>query len=225
MKFIFLILFSMGIYSSSFSQEKPVLIYIGDPMCSWCYGFSPEFSATVEALGDKVDLRIIMGGLRPYNTQTMADLELFLKGHWEEVALASGQTFSYDILKNDEITYDTEPPSRAVLIIRKLQPEAEFDFFKSVQKAFYYDNRNMHEVETYLELTDKYGINPTEFKQLFKSEEIKEEIKLDFKNSDDLGVRGFPTVLLIVGEKIHRISNGYMKSNQLLERIEKIMKP
>lgn len=34
------------------AQEKAKLIYIGDPLCSWCYGFSEEFSQVVDQLGN-----------------------------------------------------------------------------------------------------------------------------------------------------------------------------
>ena len=73
---------------------KPKLIYIGDPMCSWCYGFSNELSFIVEEYEDTVEFEMIMGGLRPYNTETMIDLKDFLSHHWEDVAKASGKKFS-----------------------------------------------------------------------------------------------------------------------------------
>lgn len=37
-------------------------VYVGDPMCSWCWGFAPA----LEELQDRYDipLRTVMGGLR-----------------------------------------------------------------------------------------------------------------------------------------------------------------
>ena len=37
------------------------LIYVGDPMCSWCWGFAPE----IESLADDYPIEVVVGGLRP----------------------------------------------------------------------------------------------------------------------------------------------------------------
>lgn len=39
------------------------LIYVGDPMCSWCYGFGKELSALVAHVPD-LNLEIVVGGSR-----------------------------------------------------------------------------------------------------------------------------------------------------------------
>ena len=44
------------------------LIYIADPMCSWCYGFGPELSKLLARHPDAT-VDVVMGGLRPFNTQ------------------------------------------------------------------------------------------------------------------------------------------------------------
>ena len=140
------------IHTQLMAQEKPVLIYIGDPMCSWCYGFSPEITKAKEELESTVDFLLIMGGLRPNGTETMADLGDFLKEHWDHVNQRSEMPFNYDILKDESFVYDTEPPCRAVVTMRKLNPKKEFDFFKEVQRAFYYENKNTKDGNTYIEM-------------------------------------------------------------------------
>lgn len=206
------------------TEKKPLLFYFGDPMCSWCYGFSPELSQALETLGESVELKVIMGGLRPYNTETMADLEDFLKDHWEHVQEASGQDFNYGILKDHSFVYDTEPPSRAVLVARSMKPEITFDFFKAVQKAFYVENKNTHDIETYLELANQFGLDKEAFKKSFESEEAKEDIRIEFEYAASLGVRGFPTVILKRGEEDYTlISNGYQKAEQILAKISKLI--
>lgn len=215
MKYFFTLLLSLILQSPMIHPVKATLIYIGDPMCSWCYGFSPELSKVMDNLEKGVDLRLVMGGLRPYNTETMKELGDFLNGHWKEVQERSGQSFGYDILKDHSFIYDTEPPSRAVLVVRKLNPEKEFAFFKAVQTAFYADNKNTHLVDTYMELAEQMDIDPTAFKTAFESEEMKDAVRRDFEWAAEMGVRGFPTLLLQIGEKYHLIANGYRKAEQV----------
>ena len=205
------------------SQTKATLIYVGDPMCSWCYGVAPELNKVVDQLEDGVELQLLMGGLRPYNTQTVKELGSFLKEHWEHVEEKSGQAFGYGILEDSTILYDTEPPSRAVLIIRKMKPEKEYAFFKAVQKAFYLDNQDMNQVATYLPLVEAIGINAEVFRKAFESEEMKAAVRRDFETAAEMGVRGFPTIILKKGEQYHLIANGYAKSETMLATIKELL--
>ena len=38
-------------------------VYVGDPMCSWCWGFAPVLERMQEVYD--VPLRVVVGGLRP----------------------------------------------------------------------------------------------------------------------------------------------------------------
>ena len=115
-----------------YAQDKTTIIYIGDPMCSWCYGFAPEITKVKEHYSD-FDFRLVMGGLRPNGTETMKDLDSFLKHHWKDVNKASNQPFKYDILDDKSFVYDTEPACRATVVVRAMAPEKEFEFFKAIQ--------------------------------------------------------------------------------------------
>ena len=39
-------------------------VYFADPMCSWCYGFSPVITALAERFEGRLGLQVVMGGLR-----------------------------------------------------------------------------------------------------------------------------------------------------------------
>lgn len=208
---------------SLMTDKAAVLIYIGDPLCSWCYGFSPELTEALSKLGKRADLQLIMGGLRPYNTETMADLSGFLKTHWEEVNRASGQPFRYDILEKKDFIYDTEPPARAVVVARNLNPEVEFEFFKAVQKAFYLDNQDTNELDTYLELAARFGIDREAFLEAFESDALKKAVREDFKQAEQLGVQSFPTLLLQHKQTYFLIARGYQKASLIIEKVEKVI--
>jgi len=205
------------------SETTTKLIYIGDPMCSWCYGIAPEITKVKDNYKDQLSYELIMGGLRPYNTQMMVELKDFLAHHWEEVNERSGQEFSYDILNSNDITYDTEPPSRATVVVRKIAPEKEMTFFKQVQIVFYLENKNMHLTESYQSILNDLDIDYDLFTKLFESAEMKNEVKLDFEKSQKMGIRSFPTLVLKHKDDLHLISNGYSTSDKIIQRIDNLL--
>ena len=208
-------------YSCSTSQEMK-LIYVGDPMCSWCYGFAPQLEKIVESLDPGTDLEVVNGGLRPYYDATMLSMKDFLTHHWQDVNRASGQEFRYDILERQDLKYDTEPPARAVVCVRQMSPKHEMKFFKACQRGFYYHNLDMNQAASYHQILDELELDTAEFDRLFHSADMKEKVKLDFQRAKELGVNSFPTVLFQYGEKISVVAEGYKDSETILERIKAV---
>lgn len=220
MRLLFLLI--LFISSNMNAQKEVSIIYVGDPMCSWCYGFSPELSSFVEKWEGQIDLQLVMGGLRPYNKETMTDLKSFLTEHWEQVHQASKQTFKYDIL-NENIPYDTEPSCRAVVTMRKLAPAKEFDFFKDIQIAFYAENKNPMLSSTYADIAKKHGVDPKKFTELFESEEMKQAIRKDFEFAQSLNARSFPTIIAKKEDQYFLMAQGYVKTQVLNDRIKQLI--
>ena len=199
------------------------IIYFGDPMCSWCYGFAPQITSLKDSYADSFDFQLVMGGLRPGGTETIGQIGDFLRHHWEDVFKRSGQPFSYEVLKQNNFVYDTEPPCRAVVTIRHINPSLEFEFYKSVQEAFYTKGVNTNDTETYLSLVSDLDIDTKDFIDGFSSIEMKEKTLEDFSFSQHLGVRGFPSTVLEYNEQLYLLANGYAESDYIKGNIEKIL--
>ncbi len=41
------------------------LIYVGDPMCSWCWGFAPVKRRIEELCHGRAEVSLVVGGLEP----------------------------------------------------------------------------------------------------------------------------------------------------------------
>lgn len=203
------------------AQQK--LIYIGDPMCSWCYGIAPEMDSVLNHYGDKIDFELLTGGLRAHGTERMSSLSEFLKHHWEDVAKASGQEFNYDILNQEDFIYNTEPACRSVVVIRHLSPDKEWAFFHKVQNAFYKENHDTGQAETFAEIAHQIGVDSSEFNAAFNSEKFSKLVEEDFRRARRLNVNSFPTLLLETNGVITPIAEGYMKSDLIIQRIDKIL--
>jgi putative protein-disulfide isomerase len=208
------------LYSMALSgQSVPArIIYVGDPMCSWCYGFGNEVSTFI-GNHPEIPFEMVMGGLRPDGTESVSSLKDFLKEHWEEIHQRTGLPFKYDIL-DEEMLYNTEPACRAVVVFSQMWPDKTMDFFKAVQQSFYRDNLSPLVLETYLGLLDEFGLDKREFKKKFESADGLLDTHAHFQRAEKLGVRSFPTLLIEVNGEILILARGYTTA----ENLEKTLK-
>lgn len=194
------------------------ILYFADPMCSWCWGFSPVIEAVQAQYGDRHPVRLVLGGLYPGATKALNEAsKQTIREHWEHVYEASGQPFDFSFFEREGFVYDTEPPSRALVAARRLDPEMVFAFLKIVHHAFYAGNRDVTDRDVLCDLAAQAGIDREKFAGAFDAEETLRETQKDFAVARHAGINGFPT--LLVGsdsEGYNIITHGY----QPWERVE-----
>ena len=204
------------------------LIYVGDAMCSWCYGFAKPLD---ELLADPQDtaplqLALVMGGLRPFTTEPIAPERADeLAGHWRRVAEASGQPFTAapnTALHAPGFVYDTEPAARATVTVRSLWPQHVWRYFKAVQHAFYAEGRNVTEPGVLADLAEQLGLPRAEFGKAFASQKMRDATLQDFQQSQAWGIRGFPTLVAEHGDHLHLVGSGFMAIPTLRERLAQV---
>lgn len=195
--------------------------YFADPMCSWCWGFTPVVSAIKESYADQFKIALMLGGLRPGTTQPMSvkDRDEILH-HWHQVHERTGQAFAFDGAMPEGFVYDTEPASRAVITVAGIDPEQTFDFFKTVQAAFYTEAQDVTRSETLARLAERHGIETPRFLQEFESAEVRRKLGIHFQQTREAGVRGFPTVALQDREGFKLLTNGYRSFDELRPDID-----
>ena len=176
------------------SEKK--LHYFADPMCSWCWGFSPYLNDIVEHYGEQAPIQFTMGGLRPFNKRPLdASSKDMIRSHWEHVAKASGQPFDYAFFEREGFVYDTEPACRAVVTARNFDPARELDLLKAVQGAFYRDNRDVTDSTELANIAASVGFDEDQFSTKLQTEEMKTATLADFQLARKYGVSGYPTLL------------------------------
>jgi len=198
------------------------LLYIADPLCSWCYGFGPELSKLLASHTD-TRLDLVMGGLRPFNREAMSDaFRNMLREHWHHVAEASGLPFSEAILAREGFVYDTEPACRAVVTARAMAPSMEYSYFKAVQAAFYRDGRDVTRPEVLADVAAEGGYGRELFLEWLQSDAMREEILKDFSTTQSLGISGFPTLAVEHGKQRYLATSGYVTAEVLEHRLAEI---
>lgn len=189
-------------------------LYVGDPMCSWCWGFAPVLDQLREHYD--IPLSVIVGGLAPGggNRPSPAKLRAVLAEHWHHVEEASGQPFDFDALDRlpEDWVYDTEPGCRSVVAMRQLAPEHEFAWFTRLQRAFYADAIDVVDVHTHLDLLPSVApdVDPERFLALVESDEVRRITRDDFGMAQAWGITGFPTLMVRVGEQVVVATQGWV---------------
>ena len=200
------------------------IIYFADPMCSWCWG-AAEAITQLKKEYNEFDFKLVMGGLRPYETRPLdANYRDKLTHHWQEIHQMTGQPFSFDILQTPDFVYNTEAAARSVVTAKKIASNKAFEFFKAVQKSFYAANKNPHQLDTYLSICQEVGLPQDEFQQVFESDGIKQATEAEFQEAKTFyGITGFPTLLLQLGNKAKPIARGYLAYEQMQKNVEQIL--
>jgi len=192
-------------------------IYVGDPMCSWCWGFAPVLERMEEIY--EIPIRVVVGGLRPGpEAQELDDrVAMTLAHHWEQVEHASGQPFDHGFLeRRDGWVYDTETPAIAVAAMRELNPDETLRFHSRLQRAFYAEGIDITDRSRYPELLDGFDVDRDKFLEMLGSDEMRKAAWRDFSEARALGANGFPTLLVRDGEEYGIVTRGYLSADRLL---------
>jgi len=215
----------LGALGDGTQSDKLEIIYVGDPMCSWCWGISPALIQLRDHfIKEKVAFKVVVGGLRPGGGDPWDNqMKDFLKHHWEQVNERSGQPFGYDLFNLDQFNYDTEPACRAVIAARPLVKEREMEFFEAIQKKFYVESQDPNKSSFYASICDQFGINYAEFLDRFESDEVKQKTTDEFNLNRRWGVRGYPSVLLLNNDQLHQIANGFATFEDMKGMVEQLL--
>jgi putative protein-disulfide isomerase len=198
-------------------------LYFADPMCSWCYGFAPVIAALAERFEGRMDLHLVMGGLRAGHARPMrAEDKAYVREAWTKVGAASGQPFDFAFFDREGFVYDTEPACRAVVAARRLLPRLALPFMARVAQAFYAENRDMTSAEEIAAVAEEAGFDRQTFGDAFLAAETRNETFRDFLTAQELGIQGFPTLLAGSRAKGYAlVTSGFQPLDDLLEPLER----
>ena len=57
------------------SPDKPTVLFVTDPLCSWCWGMLPQIEHVRAALADRARFDLLMAGLQIGGTAGLSEFE------------------------------------------------------------------------------------------------------------------------------------------------------
>jgi putative protein-disulfide isomerase len=208
------------------------LIFAGDPMCSWCYGFGKELGALM-ARHPALPLQILVGGVRAGATDLLDHSgKQFRLAHWERVEQASGLPFNREaFLGRENFVYDTEPICRAVVAAHRLAPAADqLAVFRALQHAFYADGLDTTDGDVLAKVAvtalalQGVDVPAAAFRSEWDLPATIAATAAEFAQVRSMGIRSFPALLLEVEGKVLEISPGYTSADQLDHRLQSALR-
>ncbi|PVZ20231.1 MULTISPECIES: DsbA family protein [unclassified Pseudomonas] len=196
------------------------LVYVMDPMCSWCWGFAPVARALfAQASQAGVAVQLVMGGLRSGGAGLDDTTRAYILEHWHAVQAATGQPFRFEGALPEGFIYDTEPACRAVITVRALAEDLAWPMAERIQRAFYAEGQDTTRASTLVALAEEVGVPRIEFADAFDAQVQVAATAADVAWARDLGIAGFPTLLAQHGSPMALLTNGY----QPLEKLEPLL--
>lgn len=176
------------------------LIYVYDPMCSWCWGYKPTLLGLKTQLIElfptlAIDYKV--GGLAPDSDMPMpAEMQQFLAQTWHKIAQQLGTEFNHAFWQECQPRRSTYPACRACIVAREFALESEM--MLAIQQAYYLQAKNPSDLDTLIEAAESVGIDKTVFVERLSSAEIAQAFMKELDFVHQLPIRGFPSLVLQV---------------------------
>ena len=209
-------------------NKKGKIIYVFDPLCGWCYGFSKVMAEFYSKNKGNYDFEIVSGGMVTGDrVEPIGKIAPYIKNALKDVENASGikfgKKFIEETLEKGTIIFNSVPPSIAITIVKKEKPEFAIPFAEAIQKAIYYDGIDPNNIEEYSIIATSFGFDKNEFTKKQSDVTFLKLTEKDFQLSDSLKVNGFPTVFYVNDKnQAQAISRGFVSLEVLNSNLKKL---
>ena len=193
------------------------LLYVVDPMCSWCWGFTGVRTQVSKEFPD-LEWQLVMGGLAPDSDEPMdEETRAYVQDAWRAVAARTGAGFNHDFWTGCAPRRSTYPSCRAVIVAGESGKSEEM--LAAIQRAYYQEARNPSDAETLTALAADIGLDPAAFEATLHSPATQTQLESDFALRSAVGAYSFPSVGFLDGEEAQLIATGWCDAHALVSAI------
>jgi putative protein-disulfide isomerase len=195
------------------------LYYVHDPMCSWCWGFSPTWDAIRMALPAEQKVVELLGGLAPDTDEPMPEqMRDYLQQTWRTIQSQLGTPFNFDFWQQCQPRRATYPACRAVIAAE--QQEAGELMVQAIQHAYYLRAMNPSEDAVLTTLATELGLNSERFARDLVDPATSVELHHQITLARQLGVESFPSLIYVTDHGgPRRIQHDYLDPQRTLDQL------
>ncbi len=177
---------------------KATLIYVHDPMCSWCWGFSNVYEQLVDQLPAGIRVRRLLGGLAPDSDVPMPEsMQAMLQETWRRIeTMIPGKQFNFDFWRQCSPRRSTYPACRAVIAAREQGEQYDPIMTRAIQQGYYQQARNPSDNETLIELAAEIGLDSERFAKQLLDPQTHQKLLDEISSGRSIGLDSFPSLML-----------------------------
>ena len=212
-------------YVEPSNLPTPCLVYVHDPMCSWCWGFRPAYDALMADLPDEFNVMRIVGGLAPDSVVPMPEqMQQSLQQTWRTIQdHIPGTEFNFDFWTKCQPRRSTYPACRAVIAARHQGEEWDPIMTRGIQEAYYLHARNPSDNETLVEIAGEVGMAPLKFESDLVSDTTQQALQTEIDFARQMGIQGFPSLALLTESQGWRIQVNHNNPEAMLDEIRRAL--
>lgn len=203
------------------ARRARTLVYVHDPMCSWCWAFSSAMEQLLAELPADVRTRRLLAGLAPDCHEPMpGDMREYIQGQWRRIQReVPGTRFNFDFWARCTPRRSTYPACRAVIAARRQGDAYDQAMTRAIQRAYYLEARNPSDPETLVDLANELGLDIREFERSLASQDVNETLMNEICVTRKMGVRAFPGLVLETWGRREPIDVDYRDHRSMLAAI------
>jgi len=201
---------------------KPVLYYVHDPMCSWCWAFAPVLGQLLERVPAGIEVRRLLGGLAPDTDEPMPeDLREMVQGSWYRIKQHVPETeLNFDFWTVCVPRRSTYLSCRAVIAARRQGGNFEQAMNTAIQRAYYTQARNPSDADTLVALAREIGLDTAAFANALRSAEVDQELEEEILQAREMDIESFPALVYVDARGPRPIAIDYQNPEPMLRMIE-----
>lgn len=204
---------------------KPILYYVHDPMCSWCWGFSHTLQELLTYLPEEIEVHRLLGGLAVDTDLPMpANMQEQIKKNWSRIEdTIPNVKFNFDFWEKNIPRRSTYPACRAVIAAREQGELNDVLMTKEIQKAYYEEAKNPSDRSTLINLAQNLNLSIELFKSDLVSEKTQNILLEEINLSRDMFAESFPSLVLKIEGDFYSIRLDYNDSKTMLNKINYLL--
>lgn len=201
--------------------------YFFDPLCGWCYGFSPVMQKIHEKYSNDFAFEVISGGMvLGDRVGPIGQMKDFLINATKQVEERSGVKFGERYMEQMEegtMILSSFEPAKALTVLKVMFPNEKVNLASEVQKAIYFEGKPPVERDSYLSIVEHFNGDLLQFEKLYEDSEAEERTEEEFEIAQKFGIQGYPALVLEHNGQYFMVAKGFMPFDMVDDIVQKVL--
>lgn len=201
------------------------LLYITDAYCGWCYGFSNSIT-TFHKNNPHIPIEVISGGLFVDEKSLPISAYPHIPAANQRIEQLTGAVFGENykkLLHEGSMVLNSEDAASGLIALKSLDSKRGVEFIAAIQHAFYFEGKSLSDIQTYLNIAERMGLDHTTLKKKLNDNTILTDVHAEFSLAQQLKVEGYPTLLLKKENEYIYLGGSTLKPKEIEAKINALI--